>query len=344
MFRKPETVHYPEERRPTAPRFHGHHQLNRWPDGLEKCIGCELCAWACPADAIYVEGRDNTADERYSPGERYGAVYQINYLRCILCGLCIEACPTRALTMTNEYEIADDSREHLIWTKEQLLVPLLPDMEAPPHPMRLGDDEKDYYRLGAAGLTVGPRAPGMSGPGGPSGPPGSAPPAAGRPAVPRGAGGAAIGENVEEGRATSCGRRRTDHVHATAVRPPSGSLAIVAVVRRAGHDPGPAGGALRDHARRGDALPGHHVRHAGRALPRLRADHRLHRRGADAVPVRHHADRHQLVGLDRGDDQGPAGGRRARRDRPVRDLDPRHRARGHRPGRAGPPRRTTWTT
>jgi NADH-quinone oxidoreductase subunit I len=101
-----------------------------------------------------VEGADNTEEERYSPGERYGAVYQINYLRCILCGLCVEACPTRALTMTNEYEIADDSRENLIWTKEQLLAPLESGMEVPPHPMRLGDTERDYYKLGSAGVAV----------------------------------------------------------------------------------------------------------------------------------------------------------------------------------------------
>jgi NADH-quinone oxidoreductase subunit I len=146
MFRKVVTEQYPFEKLPTAPRFHGRHQLNRWPDGLEKCIGCELCAWACPADAIYVEGSSNTEDERFSPGERYGSVYQINYLRCILCGLCIEACPTRALTMTNEYELADDNRADLIYTKHELLAPLLPGMEQPPHPMRLGDDEGDYYR------------------------------------------------------------------------------------------------------------------------------------------------------------------------------------------------------
>ena len=146
MFRKVVTEQYPFEKKPTAPRFHGRHQLNRWPDGLEKCIGCELCAWACPADAIYVEGASNTEDERFSPGERYGRVYQINYLRCILCGLCIEACPTRALTMTNEYELADNNRADLIYEKSDLLAPLLPGMEQPPHPMRLGDDEGDYYR------------------------------------------------------------------------------------------------------------------------------------------------------------------------------------------------------
>jgi NADH-quinone oxidoreductase subunit I len=62
-----------------------------------------------------------------------------------LCGLCIEACPTRALTMTNDFELADDSREKLIYEKSDLLAPLLPGMEEPPHERRLGDDEQAYF-------------------------------------------------------------------------------------------------------------------------------------------------------------------------------------------------------
>jgi NADH-quinone oxidoreductase subunit I len=130
MFKKVVTEQYPEQKVPTKPRYHGRH---------------ELCAWACPADAIFVEGAPNSEEERFSPGERYGRVYQINYLRCIFCGLCIEACPTRALTMTNFYELADDNRADLIFEKQDLLAPVLPGMVEPPHAMVAGTTERDYY-------------------------------------------------------------------------------------------------------------------------------------------------------------------------------------------------------
>ena len=133
MFRPAATTQYPDVKRAPQPRFHGRHVLNRYEDGLEKCVGCELCAWACPADAIYVVGADNQPEARYSPGERYGIDYQINYLRCIFCGLCLEACPTRALTMSHEYELSGTAREDFIYTKEQLLAPLPHGVKPPPH-------------------------------------------------------------------------------------------------------------------------------------------------------------------------------------------------------------------
>src|SRR5580704_4217347 len=116
------TTQYPEEKKPKQPRQHGRHVLNRYEDGMEKCIGCELCAGVCPADCIYVRGLDNPPDAPVSPGERYGFVYEINFLRCIHCDMCVEACPTEAITESKLFEWSFVNREDAIYTKAELLV------------------------------------------------------------------------------------------------------------------------------------------------------------------------------------------------------------------------------
>src|SRR5262249_58231680 len=66
IFRKPITQQYPEYKRPVYPRFRGRHRLHRHENGLEKCVGCSLCAAACPADCIRVVAAANTPDVRIS--------------------------------------------------------------------------------------------------------------------------------------------------------------------------------------------------------------------------------------------------------------------------------------
>ncbi|MGH7902901.1 MAG: NADH-quinone oxidoreductase subunit NuoI [Candidatus Dormibacteraceae bacterium] len=139
MMRRPVTVSYPEEKSPRSERYRGRHYLRRYDNGLERCIGCELCAAACPVGCILVIAAENDPQARVSPGERYAKVYEINMLRCIFCGYCEEACPVQAIVLGPEYELSDTSRERFIYGKETLLEPPPPGREAP----GAGSDQQD---------------------------------------------------------------------------------------------------------------------------------------------------------------------------------------------------------
>lgn len=120
----PVTIQYPEQVIEFQQRYKGRHHLRRYENGLEKCIGCSLCAAACPADAIWVEAAENTDEERYSPGERYAKTYEINMLRCIFCGYCEDACPTQAIELGQEHRLSFTDRRDAIFDKDMLIDPV----------------------------------------------------------------------------------------------------------------------------------------------------------------------------------------------------------------------------
>jgi len=115
------TLEYPEVRREQPPFFRGRHRLQRYEDGLERCVGCSLCAAVCPSEAIYLEAAENSTENRVSAGERYAEIYQIHLLRCIFCGFCEEACPENAIVMGPSYELAMSKRTDFIANKEDML-------------------------------------------------------------------------------------------------------------------------------------------------------------------------------------------------------------------------------
>jgi NADH-quinone oxidoreductase subunit I len=116
MFHHRDTVQYPEQKAYVPPRFRGRIILSRDPDGGERCVGCYLCAAACPVDCIALQA---TEDEH---GRRYPEFFRINFSRCIFCGYCEEACPTYAIQLTPDYEMGEYKRENLVYEKEDLLI------------------------------------------------------------------------------------------------------------------------------------------------------------------------------------------------------------------------------
>ena len=128
LFQKPLTVQYPEQPVAVYPRFRACHELRRYENGLERCIGCMLCEAACPTGAIHVEAAENDPANPVSPGERYASVYEVNLMRCVFCGDCETACPVEAIVLGHDFELAVSSRDGFLLKKDALLNPKVPNV------------------------------------------------------------------------------------------------------------------------------------------------------------------------------------------------------------------------
>jgi NADH-quinone oxidoreductase subunit I len=116
LFRKRATVRYPEEKPRLPARWRGRIILTHDPEGKERCVACYLCAVACPVSCIALEAAEE------NDGRRYPRFFRINFSRCIFCGFCEEACPTCAIQLIPDFEMAEYSRQNLVYEKEDLLV------------------------------------------------------------------------------------------------------------------------------------------------------------------------------------------------------------------------------
>ena len=62
MFRKKDTLQYPEQQRVFGPRYRGVPVLVKDQDGREKCVACYMCQFVCPSLAINIEAAEYPAD------------------------------------------------------------------------------------------------------------------------------------------------------------------------------------------------------------------------------------------------------------------------------------------
>jgi len=116
MFVRSVTFQYPHSKRPLPDAHRGALCLLKYDDGVERCVGCDLCEAACPSHCIKVISEEVAGQ----PLVRYASEFYIDMSKCVFCGFCVEACPVNALAMTKMYEYSTENKRDLYFDKKKL--------------------------------------------------------------------------------------------------------------------------------------------------------------------------------------------------------------------------------
>ncbi len=150
------TLQYPREKKKMPERVRNRLYMN-----FDDCIGCELCAKACPVDCIDIEvlkapPTENLGETSTKQKKRiYVTKFDIDIAKCCYCGLCVYPCPTECLKMTDVYEFSEFDRHNLIYNFSTMTSS---DVETARGKVKLYDQEQAAKKAAAAAQAAAAKA------------------------------------------------------------------------------------------------------------------------------------------------------------------------------------------
>ena len=177
------TLQYPRVKKPMPERVRNRLYMN-----FDDCIGCELCAKACPVDCIDIEVMKAPPTENLgvtSTGQKkriYVTKFDIDIAKCCYCALCVYPCPTECLKMTDVYEFSEFDRQNLIYNFTTMTPA---EIETAKAKVKKNDEEQAAKKAAAAAQAAAAKAAAATQPAAPAQPSAPPTPAPQQPAQPQ---------------------------------------------------------------------------------------------------------------------------------------------------------------